>query len=307
MRFTTTHFTIALTCACVSPWSYSQDIAPEQHDADRSSIEDGNSLKGYKFGRPITRYGDRLSLGNGRIYTYQTTLRGKPVALGVEFPKSTLSNLPTEPNDGLNCWDTNGDDNIDLHDECSGGHQRALFFDSNLTPFKYITVDWEPHGHVPAGVYDRPHFDLHFYMMDYVARNRIAVGPCFGTINCADQARGVTPVAPTYIHPDFLNTQLVFSRMGNHWVDSTAPELNGGEFTHTFILGSYEGHITFFEPMVSLEYLLSKPSQCSPIKQPTLYETAGYYPTRYCIRFYTGRETYAVSLENFEYKNATPY
>ena len=245
--------------------------------------------------------GDSISLGNGRIHTFQSIAKdGKPIALGIVFPRSTLTNLPTEENDGLNCWDSNGDNHIDLHEECSGGHNRVLFFDKNPTPFKWISIDWEPHGHVPADTYGAQHFDFHFYMMPFVERNLIAVGPCNpGTINCAQYQTAIKPVPTNYIHPDFFNTNLAFSRMGNHWADRTSPEFNGYPFTNTFILGSYDGRITFYEPMVSLAYLKSKPNDCKPIKQPLYFETAGYYPTSYCVRHHKSSDSYTVSLEGF--------
>jgi hypothetical protein len=257
-----------------------------------------------QLGRPI--YGDRISLGAGHIRTFQRHYRdGTPYAIGVRFPGSTLTKLPTAPNDGLNCWDLNGDNQVDLHDECSGGHNRILFFNTNNTPFKWISVDWEPHGHVPEDIYGARHFDFHFYMTDIVDRNKIAVGPCMpGTINCAQYQEAIRPVAPQYIHPDFFNTQLAFSRMGNHWADRTSPEFHGQAFTHTFILGSYDSKITFYEPMVSLDYLKSKPSQCSPIKQPARFQSAGYYPTEYCIRYNSAIDMYTVALQKFVKRSA---
>lgn len=248
------------------------------------------------------KYGDRISLGDGYVRTFSLRYQdGRPYALGVEFPRPTLTNLPQEANDGLNCWDLNGDNDIDLHEECSGGHNRILFFgDKTNTPFKWISVDWEPHGHVPEDIYGAQHFDFHFYMTDIVERNKIAVGPCMpGTINCAQYEIGARPVAPQYIHPDFFNTNLVFSRMGNHWADRTSPEFNGSIFTQTFILGSYDSKITFYEPMVSLAYLQSKPNHCQAVKQPASFQTAGYYPTQYCVRYHAAGDKYTVSLENY--------
>lgn len=251
-------------------------------------------------------YGDRTTLGAGRISTIQLIQgNGIPVVLGIEFPKSMLSDLPHEHSDGRNCWDSNGDNEIDL-EECDGGHERVLYFDKNKSPFKYMVINWEPHGHIPADVYDTPHFDFHFYMMDDIARNQIAVGPCPGVMNCAQTEIAILPLRSGYIHPDFSNTQLTFARMGNHWIDSTSPEFNGGKFTQTFIQGSYGGHLAFYEPMVSLAYLQSEPRQCTAIKQPLLYEQAGYYPTQYCIRYTKPFEIYRVTLENFVYRNATP-
>lgn len=251
-------------------------------------------------------YGDRTTLGGGRISIIQLIQgNGVPKVLGIEFPKSVLKDLPNEHSDGRNCWDSNGDNEIDL-EECDGGHERVLYFDNNKSPFKYMVINWEPHGHIPADVYDTPHFDFHFYMMDDIARNQIAVGPCPGVMNCAQAEIAILPLRSGYIHPDFSNTQLTFARMGNHWIDSTSPEFNGGEFTQTFIQGSYDGHLTFYEPMASLAYLLSEPRQCTAIKQPVLYEQAGYYPTQYCIRYTKPLDTYRVTLENFVYRNATP-
>ena len=31
-------------------------------------------------------------------------------------------------------------------------------------PFKWVLLNWTPHGHIPPGVYDTPHFDVHFYL-----------------------------------------------------------------------------------------------------------------------------------------------
>lgn len=251
-------------------------------------------------------YGDRTTLGDGRISTIQSVRAdGTPRLIGIEFPKSVLRDLPEEHSDGLNCWDSNGDDAIDL-EECDGGHERILFFDKNKSPFSSIVINWESHGHVPAGVYDTPHFDFHFYIMDNIARRQIAVGPCAGVMNCAQTETAILPLRSGYIHPDYFNTKLTYARMGNHWADSRAPEFNGGNFTHSFILGSYDSSLTFYEPMVSLDYLLSKPNQCTPIKQPLLFEKAGYYPKNYCIRYFEKAAIYRITLEQFEYRNATP-
>jgi hypothetical protein len=47
-------------------------------------------------------------------------------------------------------------------------------------------------------------------------------------------------------------------QMGKHWVDPTSDEFTGKGFTHTFLFGSYNGPITFYEPMITFEYLQSK-------------------------------------------------
>lgn len=255
--------------------------------------------------RSTTTYGDSLALGKGRLKSYiSRKADGTTQAIGVEFHKNTLVGLPDEHNDGRNCWDSNADNSIDLDSECSGGHGYALKFPANTTPFDHISVDWEPHGHVPADVYDIPHFDFHFYMVNQITRNLIAVGPCFGTINCEIYQKAIVPIPASNLHPDFDNTQLAFSRMGNHWIDRTSPEFHGQPFTHTFILGSFDGQLTFMEPMVSLPYLLTKPRQCTAIKQPEQYQVSGQYPMKYCIRFQPADDKYTISLEDFRYRQA---
>jgi hypothetical protein len=47
--------------------------------------------------------------------------------------------------------------------------------------------------------------------------------------------------------------------------------------------------------MITLPYLQSRPDTCVPIKQPQAWEAAGYYPTRYCIRYLADDERYTVS------------
>lgn len=251
--------------------------------------------------------GDRLSLGYGYFEAFvKTSESGEPQAIGVKFPESTLENLPVvEETDGSTCFDIDGNDEIDINEECVGGHARTLYFNNNLSPLKNITINWEPHGHIPVDVYDKPHFDFHFYIISDIKRKQIATGPCMpGLINCTQLVQAAVSIPEQYVHPDFFNTGLAFAHMGNHYVDGTSPEFNGESFTHTFILGSFGGHITFYEPMVSLEYLQSKPDSCIAIKQPDAFDTTGYYPTEYCIRFNKHKKVYTVSLEDFKYQVA---
>jgi hypothetical protein len=100
--------------------------------------------------------------------------------------------------------------------------------------------------------------------------------------------------------------QAAVPAMGNHLINSKAPELveQGREFTHTFIFGAYDGHVTFYEPMITLAFLQSRPDLCTPIKQPEAWESAGWYPTTYCIRHRPDEERYTVSLEDFVHRSA---
>jgi len=254
-------------------------------------------------------YGDRATLGTSTVRTYvQRVPNSPPVALGVEFGAELLPGLPPEPNDGSNCWDVDEDGTIELEHECVGGQERALFFPPEAagTPIKWLLFNWDSHGHIPAGIYDSPHIDLHFFMQDYISRNMIRPGPCGLVINCDDYQTAKIPVPAAYMPRDYIDIDAIEARMGAHMVDPSSPELQpGGKFTKTFIYGHYNGHMTFYEPMIDLGYLLTQPNTCTPLKLPAAYETAGYYPTQYCMRYAAGRKIYTISLEGFVYRSAS--
>ena len=94
--------------------------------------------------------------------------------------------------------------------------------------------------------------------------------------------------------------------MGNHLIDSKTPELTPGgpPFTHTFIYGAYDGHITFYEPMITHTFFKSRPNLCLSLKSPEAWEVGGSYPTDYCIRYFDVDGKYTVSLENFVHREA---
>jgi hypothetical protein len=94
--------------------------------------------------------------------------------------------------------------------------------------------------------------------------------------------------------------------MGNHLLDSQSPELQNppGPFTRTFIFGSFDGKLIFWEPMITHAFLTRTTSECFPIRQPERFEVGGYYPTAYCIRHDKGEKRRTVSLEQFVYADA---
>ena len=260
-----------------------------------------------------TVFGDSTSILGSHARTYiQLDPQGKPRAMGLEFTRSMLADLPFDPPfDGNNCFDINGDGDLSFHDpmECAGGYQAILFFpqkvvkEANL-PFEWFLLNWNPVGHLPFDVYDVPHFDFHFYILDYVSRNFIRVGSCGIVVDCQDFETAIKPLPPQFLAPDYQDFQAVEPRMGNHLVDITSPELTGGVFTRTFVYGAYDGKIAYYEPMITLEHLQTQPNKCLPIKQPSAFEVAGYYPTTYCIHYNENKKKYRVSIEGFVFRDA---
>lgn len=212
-------------------------------------------------------------LGQGFIQSWVTTdSAGKPMALGFVFGTAALSGLPG------------------VHTE----YMLALPFE--VAPFTHIVADWNPHGHIPAGIYDVPHFDFHFYMISPEYRSEIIVN---------DEDMPKFHKAPA---AEFLPAGYVMavpggeeSRMGMHWIDPSSPEFNGKPFQTTFIYGTYDGQVAFLEPMVAMTFLKAEKHFSAPIKQPQAYETAGYYPTRYAVRYDAARDRYYVALQGLAY------
>lgn len=85
-------------------------------------------------------------------------------------------------------------------------------------------------------------------------------------------------------------------RMGLHGIDPASPEFRGSPFTHTFLYGYHAGRLVFVEPMVTLAYLKSRADVTVPVKRPSEYTFAGYYPSRYRVGFDAERDEYRVAL-----------
>lgn len=271
----------------------------------------GVSLTAGRAPEAATLFGEPQKMGDGTVRTYAIVLDdGKLDALGISFTASLLDGLPPHPNPTSRCFDLDNDGHLD-EGECEGDHEVRLFLSAALAdradlPFRWIGINWNPHGH-PPGAWSVPHFDVHFYMVEPDAIDAIRVGPCEFFIDCEDRERALKPVGADYVHPDHVSVGATVAMMGDHLIDSRAPELAERDpepFTHTWIFGAYDGQITFYEPMITREYLLSGPDGCTPIKQPRAWQRAGYYPTVYCIRAPGPGDEYTVSLEGMVYREA---
>ena len=261
-----------------------------------------------------TVYSEAKRLGDGFAQVYaELDAEGAPRVIGVTFDQGMLAGLPTMPNTWSRCFDNNENGRIDAHGECNGDYELQFALPQELlqranTPFTWVSVNYNPMGHPPPAppVWAVPHYDFHFYIMPADAVGQIRPGPCSELIDCDDFKRAQTPVPARYMHADHIDVGAAVPDMGNHLIDSQTPELvvAGREFTHTFIFGAYDGHVTFYEPMVTLAYFQSRPDLCVPIKQPQAWEHDGYYPTTYCIRYLADHERYTVSLEDFVRRTA---
>jgi hypothetical protein len=226
-----------------------------------------------------TYYGKPHIFGDGVVETYITVDKNSiPIALGIEIPARSVASLPSRVEE--------------------------LIFEfpkeARNTPFRFMDMSWNPQGHEPAGTYTVPHFDFHFYLQSKEEKDSIDAGPCKG-LDCADYARAMRAVPAHHLPRDYKNVGAVAPKMGNHLIDPASGEFNHQPFTRTFLYGSYDGKITFYEPMLSLSYLQSQPNEYLDLKLPAAYAQTGYYPTRYSVRYDRERNVYRISLERFIY------
>lgn len=161
------------------------------------------------------------------------------------------------------------------------------------TPFQFTYLNWNPNGHEPEQVYTFPHFDIHFYM-----------STADEVMNYTDMVKIDQKLPAADYVPQHHVAAIGIPMMGKHWVDVTSPELNGtGSFTQTFIYGSYDSKVVFYEPMITLDFLKHTASFERPIPQPAKFKTAGYYPTKMKVKKHDG--VTEIILDGFTYRPAS--
>lgn len=215
-----------------------------------------NATKTNTFKGPEVRMGD----GKARSFAV-ITHAGVPLEVGIEMTPGAFEGLTQDPLDFAAATFV-----LPLHHKAQ-----------DATPFDHLVINWEPHGHDPVHVFDVPHFDFHFYMISMAEQNSIP------PYDVAPSLFDNFPPAG-YLPANYIPFPGGVPQMGKHWGDITSPEFNGQPFTKTFIYGTYNGRVTFYEPMVAKSYLQTVGSTSAPIPQPLHYSPTGtYYPTVYKI------------------------
>ena len=203
--------------------------------------------------------GPEVAVHEGKSWTWiHVDGKNKPLEVGISINEAALNSVPL-----------NEDGGDDHH-----SHDNNLFVPlpakaKEVTPFRSIMLNWNPGGHEPAPIYTLPHFDVHFYMtseddvMDMIDPQKLEAKP-----------------AADYIPAQHMDGPGV-PMMGKHWIDVTSPELQpGNTFTQTFIYGSYDSKVTFYEPMITLDFLKNTVHFERSIPQPAKFQQSGYYPTK---------------------------
>lgn len=223
-----------------------------------------------------TLIGADIALGQGTAHTEAVvTSSGETQSLSVVLSEQALQGLPM-PATGP-------------------GPEFLIPMPTGLTGsvFNHATLNWQPNGHAPVGTFDKPHFDVHFYLLSMAERDAMTpADPQFA-------AKAIVRPGAEFEPASYVGDAFAIPRMGTHWTDRSAPEHHGGTFTRSFIYGYYEGKLAFIEPMMTVAFLQSNPSGEIALPQPARYQRSGSYPTKWAVRHDVTRREYRVELLGF--------
>lgn len=259
-----------------------------------------------------------LPEGNIQVVA-EVTEKGEPKTLGFKFDVAVLDRFPKEMNPNSMSFDINGNGKIEMDlkqnpplVEMLGDYSTRIEVPEALKaikdfPFTFLMFNWNPMGHPPMG-WMTPHADFHFYMVPQADVDAITAGPIPHVISQESYDKALKAVPAKYMAKGFVNTEppSTVGGMGNHLIDPMSPEIvdpQKNPMTYTWIFGTYEGKVTFWEPMISGSFLSSKQDAVVDIKLPDAYEKAGWYPTKYAIR-HAADGTCTVSLESWVMRKA---
>lgn len=217
------------------------------------------------------------ALHNGKVWSAAKVDKdGKPLSVAIVVNDAALASVPLgQPSDHMS-----PENNLLIPISEKSG-----------TPFKFIMLNWNSSGHEPEHVYTLPHFDFHFYTS---TQNEV--------MNYTDPTKLEAAPDAAYIPANHISGPGV-PMMGKHYIDAASPELSGQTFTQTFLFGSYDSKMVFYEPMITLAFLKSTSSFERPIPQPSKVQETGYYPTKMKISRHDG--VTEITLTAFSYRQAS--
>ncbi len=230
--------------------------------------------------------GPSQGLGNGNARTYVTLDGdGRPTEVGVRLSSTALEGLPQSGTMLM----------LDLPDQAA------------TTAFDHVMLNWNPQGHDPVELFGKPHFDVHFDMVDMATMHAIDPNDPDYAVK-AEHLPEAKYVPQDYaVAPDVPVAAQAVPGMGVHWFDASDASLVPGtyDFQHILLNGSWDGRHTFYEPMVTTEFLMSGPDMEQPLKQPQAFQKTAYYPTTYAIDVDEQTGDHVVSLGGMTARTAS--
>jgi hypothetical protein len=217
------------------------------------------------------------ALHGGKVWTSaKVDSDGKPLSVSLVLNDAVLNTVPVgQPSDHMS----------------PANNLLIPVSEKSGTPFKFVMVNWNSSGHEPDNVYTLPHFDFHFYT---ATQGEV--------MNYMDTAKLNKDVATGYVPANHLSGPGV-PMMGKHFIDATSPELAGQTFTQTFLYGSYDSKVVFYEPMITLNFLKNTGNFERPIPVPAKFQESGYFPTKMRVAKHDGLTE--ITLEGFVKRQAS--
>ena len=120
-----------------------------------------------------------LPLGHGTVASFaDTDGAGAPAAIGVVFSATALDGLSMD-SDMHRCHGRTHEGLADAKTHCMQMQEHVFPLPDRLArradvPFKWVLLNWNPRGQIPPGVYDVPHFDIHFQMAPIAENGMVA-------------------------------------------------------------------------------------------------------------------------------------
>lgn len=149
---------------------------------------------------------------------------------------------------------------------------------ATITAFYDFAIDWSPQGHLPQGIYDVPLFDLHFYKITETERQAIISDPQYVEHYQNYPGHKYLPKNYDTVYEGGIPGGGCLT--GRHRYDITSAEFHGQDFTQTFVYGTYNGKVDFYDPMITLDFLKNTQGFQRTIPQPSKFTPNGYYPTK---------------------------
>lgn len=241
------------------------------------------STKFYYDGKSGVFKGPVVQVHEGKSWTWvKLDKKGNPERIGISLTEKALTSVPAGNGHGGHAHGTSNNWVVKFNPVAGA-----------VIPFNHVGMNWNPNGHEPEHIYDKPHFDFHFFSM---TPEEVVVIPVYE----ADSTKFNNWPAAEYFPETYFNPGGGVPLMGAHWVDVTSGEFNGKPFTETFIFGSYNGKVTFYEPMITQEFLKSQNNYERDIPTPVRFQESGWYPTKMRILKHEGVTD--IVLDNFVYR-----
>lgn len=251
-----------------------------------------------------TIIGEQKNIGNGSIRTWLTVDKQskEPRSIGITLTESALSGLPADS-------DEPQESSLKLR-LMDGGPNHTFEYELKFPPeaaetaFSHMGFNWNPAGHGPKGIFTKAHFDVHFYMGTPDYRHEIVVDLQDADPTNVKDSNLEPP--KQFLPPDYqLAPNTAEPRMGSHYADVTSPQLKPGNFSNIFLIGVHGGSILFWEPMITKEYLETKPQFNSKLKLPEAYPVSGYYPTAYSVVYDQEHKEFNISLDGLTFRSSS--